>query len=179
MKIVYQTTHDGLFVSEVVADESPLEPGVYLIPAGCVETAPPVAPDGFFVRWVDDKWVVEAHPDPEPEPEPPTDQEILDQARALAKLTRPELAFQMGKLGFLPLLEDRKAFSRGEIPQTLENLVNTVVSANNLDEEEEEHLLLVMSGGTEFPRVDPFWDMAVSAGIVTETQLDQAFGIET
>lgn len=31
------------------ADESPLEPGVYLIPAGCVATEPPTT-------WGEDKW---------------------------------------------------------------------------------------------------------------------------
>ena len=38
---VYQTNYSGLFVGESLADESPLEPGVFAIPAGCVETAPP------------------------------------------------------------------------------------------------------------------------------------------
>ncbi|MDN4021508.1 phage tail protein [Acinetobacter pittii] len=46
---VYQTNYSGLFVGETVADESPLEPGVFAIPAGCVETAPPE-------EWPEDKW---------------------------------------------------------------------------------------------------------------------------
>ena len=48
-KIVYQTNYSGLFVGETLADESPLEPGVFAIPAGCVETAPPES-------WQEDQW---------------------------------------------------------------------------------------------------------------------------
>ena len=48
-KTVYQTNYSGLFVTETIADESPLEPGIFLIPAGCVETAPPE-------EWADDQW---------------------------------------------------------------------------------------------------------------------------
>ena len=46
---VYQTNYSGLFVGETLADESPLEPGVFAIPAGCVETAPPES-------WQEDQW---------------------------------------------------------------------------------------------------------------------------
>lgn len=48
-KIVYQTNYSGLFVAETVADESPLEPGVFAIPAGCVEMAPPA-------EWSENQW---------------------------------------------------------------------------------------------------------------------------
>jgi len=112
-----------------------------------------------------------------PPPPDPTPEETLANARKLATLTRPELAFQMGLLGFLPNRDDRRAFARGEIPTTLEALIDTLATANALDEETKERLLLGMAGWTEFPRVDPFWGMAVAAGIVTEEQLDQAFGV--
>lgn len=45
----YQTDRAGLFLCETMADESPLEPGVFLIPAGAVEQPPPS-------EWPDDKW---------------------------------------------------------------------------------------------------------------------------
>lgn len=45
----FQLNRAGLFVCEVEADESPLEPGVFLMPAGCTTTPPPGA-------WGDDKW---------------------------------------------------------------------------------------------------------------------------
>ena len=56
-KKVYQTNYSGLFVGETLADESPLEPDVFLIPAGCVETAPPENwPEDQWPRWNGFKW---------------------------------------------------------------------------------------------------------------------------
>lgn len=40
-KTVYQTNPQGLYLGTIEAEESPLEPEVFLIPAGCVETPPP------------------------------------------------------------------------------------------------------------------------------------------
>ena len=56
-KTVYQTNYSGLFVGETIADESPLEPDVFLIPAGCVELAPPEKiPEDQWPRWNGFKW---------------------------------------------------------------------------------------------------------------------------
>ena len=70
MKIVSQLDADGYFVGLTAADESPLEPGVFLIPGGAVDVEPPVVPDGHRARW-SNGWAFEAIPQPEPEPEPP------------------------------------------------------------------------------------------------------------
>lgn len=40
-KIVYLYNQAGLFVCESIADESPLEPGVFLIPGNSTEIPPP------------------------------------------------------------------------------------------------------------------------------------------
>ncbi len=56
-KTVYQTNYSGLFVGETLADESPLEPETFLIPAGCVELAPPEEiPEDQWPRWNGFKW---------------------------------------------------------------------------------------------------------------------------
>ncbi|KAB2524850.1 hypothetical protein BJN42_26665 [Pseudomonas koreensis] len=55
-KIVYQTDHLGLYVGETEADESPLEPGVFLIPGGCVEVPPPQAPEFKRAYWTGSAW---------------------------------------------------------------------------------------------------------------------------
>lgn len=56
-KTVYQTNYSGLFVGETIADESPLEPGVYPLPAGCVELAPPESwPEDQWPRWNGNGW---------------------------------------------------------------------------------------------------------------------------
>lgn len=61
-KIVYQTNEQHLLVGTTLADESPLEPGVWLIPGGCVELAPPAATPGMRVRWQQTQWALEPIP---------------------------------------------------------------------------------------------------------------------
>ncbi|MBS1180448.1 MAG: hypothetical protein H6Q99_328 [Proteobacteria bacterium] len=58
MKTVYQTDAAGVFVGETVAHESPLEPGVVLIPAGCVESPPPAAAAGHAAMWSGSAWAL-------------------------------------------------------------------------------------------------------------------------
>ncbi|WP_060494807.1 hypothetical protein [Pseudomonas sp. GTC 16482] len=55
-KIVYQIDRHGLYVGQAIADESPLEPGVWLIPAGCVTVAPPKALPGKDCQWDGQQW---------------------------------------------------------------------------------------------------------------------------
>lgn len=55
-KIVYQTNAQGLYVGQTVADRSPLEPDVWLIPGGCVEQAPPERPEHKAAHWNGQSW---------------------------------------------------------------------------------------------------------------------------
>lgn len=56
-KTVYQTNHLGLYVGPALADESPLEPGVFMIPAGCVEQPPPSdIPEFKAAHWNGEAW---------------------------------------------------------------------------------------------------------------------------
>ncbi len=69
---VYQTDLNGVFVGTTTADQDPLDSTNWLIPAGCVETAPPTIADSQLAKWSGTEWVVEDIPvvesDPEPEP---------------------------------------------------------------------------------------------------------------
>ena len=57
-KTVFQTDRLGLFTGTAEAEESPLEPGVFLIPGGCVEVAPPKIPANKGACWSNGKWVL-------------------------------------------------------------------------------------------------------------------------
>lgn len=58
-KTVYQIDTSGLFLGETVADESPREPGVWLMPAGTIDTAPPAdVPEGKRARWNGSAWTL-------------------------------------------------------------------------------------------------------------------------
>lgn len=63
-KLVYQTNHERILVGTCYADESPLEPGVWMIPGGCVDLAPPGIPAGKLCRWDSGAWVLEDIPAP-------------------------------------------------------------------------------------------------------------------
>lgn len=70
-KIVSQMDEGGYFVCAVSADESPLEPGVFLIPGGAIDILPPkeIKVDKRY-RIDKDGWLEEDIPKPEPKPEP-------------------------------------------------------------------------------------------------------------
>ena len=51
-KPVCQLDADGLYLHPTLADPDPLQPGCYLLPAGCIDTRPPEARAGFAARWL-------------------------------------------------------------------------------------------------------------------------------
>jgi hypothetical protein len=69
MKQVIQLDTAGYFFGFTTADESPLEPGVFLLPANAVDAPVPAVPEGQRAKW-DGAWVLEDIPQPPPEPEP-------------------------------------------------------------------------------------------------------------
>jgi hypothetical protein len=67
-KTVSQLDVAGYFVGPAEADESPLEPGVFLLPAGAVDAPPPSVPEGFRAKWENNIFVLEQVIPPEPPP---------------------------------------------------------------------------------------------------------------
>lgn len=64
-KPAYQYDFAGLYAGETVADESPLEPGVYHIPARCTLTPPPPDfPADKWPRWNGAAWDLVTRPTP-------------------------------------------------------------------------------------------------------------------
>jgi hypothetical protein len=81
-KQVSQLDTGGYFVCLTVADESPLEPGVFLMPAGTVDAPPPEIPEGQRAKWADG-WVFEDIPQPDTAPEAPATILTYAQKRAV------------------------------------------------------------------------------------------------
>jgi hypothetical protein len=69
MNIFHYHPETGVYLGQGLADESPLEPGVWLIPAHATGTQPPVAGESEQAIWANGAWAVEPIPAPEPEPE--------------------------------------------------------------------------------------------------------------
>lgn len=62
-KTVYLVDTAGLLIGTTQADESPLQPGRWLLPAGAVEAPPPAAvPLGTCPRWNGSGWTLASTP---------------------------------------------------------------------------------------------------------------------
>ena len=73
-KPVFQYDLAGMYVGQTEADESPLEPGVFLIPARCVEVAPPEFTGDQWPRWNGAKWeLITVSPANDNQPDSPVD----------------------------------------------------------------------------------------------------------
>lgn len=55
-KVYSYSPYTGEYTGETLADMSPLEPGVYHIPANATEIEPPAKVDGKIRVFVDGKW---------------------------------------------------------------------------------------------------------------------------
>lgn len=67
----FQFDNAGLYLGETVADESPLEPGVYLLPARATLVAPPASvPQDKWPRWNGVEWTLANKPKPPTEDDP-------------------------------------------------------------------------------------------------------------
>lgn len=70
-KTAYQTDAAGHYKGETLADESPLEPGVWHMPAGAVAKAPPKTwPDDKWPRWTGKRWELIQKPVPASQNDP-------------------------------------------------------------------------------------------------------------
>lgn len=73
-KKVFQYDVAGMFVGITEADESPLEPGVFLIPAQCVTIEPPEFSGDQWPRWNGAKWeLITVSPANDNQPASPVD----------------------------------------------------------------------------------------------------------
>lgn len=70
MKIYNYNPETKEYVGDSIADESPLEPGVFLIPANATQVAPLQRQEGKTVHYQLGEWIYRDIPKVEPEPEP-------------------------------------------------------------------------------------------------------------
>lgn len=74
----------GAYLGSEDADESPLEPGVFLLPAYSTAIAPPAEQAGFIRTWNGTAWAQVQIPSiPEPEPYVPTESDVRVQRNGL------------------------------------------------------------------------------------------------
>lgn len=149
------------YLGSSLADESPLEPGVYLIPAYATEIEPPEHRQGFYRRFVDGAWgyspVEDPAAEPTPEPEPYVPPSISDRQ-----------FFQvLAKRGLITKEEARAAVRTGTLPQIFEVFVEL------MPEEEQFDTLMLLEGATEFRRDHPIVDSFAIGFGMTPKDIDQ------
>jgi hypothetical protein len=141
-KTVYQTSPDGWYLGLAIAFESPLEPGVFHIPAGCVEERPPGAPAGHWPKWTDAGWTIEALPPPEETPEPlPPGMPTISDRQFFQGLAESEV---------ISWAEAEAAVGPGTIPTELLGYLNEIP-----DENDRRRARMKVIGATTFRFDDP------------------------
>lgn len=122
-KVVYQTDPDGYYTGETLADESPLEKGVWLIPAGAVETKPPSVESGKIPRWNGRVWEVVLKPSA-PEPDQDVDENVITFRQFILR------AYDLG--WFKSAQEAEDLATRNSIPQLLTNALDQLSDTEKL-----------------------------------------------
>lgn len=152
---IFNYDEDGFFVCESRAEESPLEPGVFLIPRNATTSAPPaIAEDGKVARYVERTWqLVDAQSPESVEPLPElTNEEKLALWRQGAKISRFQARATLLQAGLLDEVEAHMA-----LPDT------------------DQFTKLAWSDAIEFRRQSPLVEAMKPILNLTDEQLDDLF----
>lgn len=146
---VYQTNFSGVFMGTVLADPDPMDEGNWLIPGGCVTTAPPDIPSGHMAVWDGAAWGIVPTPAGLPDPAP-TLPPTPDQIRAAASLTKIEFCKALFRHQILS--EDSVIeTARGKFPPEFEPLIASMPLPDRLDAK------LAWIGATHVGRTSPLF----------------------
>ena len=118
-KQVCQLDENGYFVGLTVADESPLEPDVFLFPRNTLEVTPPILPEGKRAKW-EGEWVFDdIPPDEPPSPEPPPVVIPYDESRRGAYILEADPLFFKAQRGEATMQEwkDKVAEIKARFPK--------------------------------------------------------------
>lgn len=85
-KVVYSFDSAGFYTGPTLAQESPLEPGVWLFPSSTTEDAPPEFDPSRIARWDGSRWnLEEVQPQELPPQDPPHPVELSEDLKSLIR----------------------------------------------------------------------------------------------
>lgn len=165
-KTVYQLDPSGVFTGEVACRQDPLDQDRWLVPAGCIEVAPPEIGEGQAARWTGSAWdVVPDHRGETwwtAEGAPVKIAAVGDPAQVSLQPDEPELPeppppaisdrqfFQgLANRGIITKAEALAAVRTGDIPAALQALVDGLAEGMQFDAS------MKISGATTFDISDP------------------------
>ena len=108
-KLISQLDFNGYFIGPVMADESPLEPGVYHIPFGAVDATPPCVPAGKRAKFSENHFILEDAP--AIQEQPPTAAAPLTKEQQEAFVTKG-----LGSIVFTPAEQRAFAYAKESDP---------------------------------------------------------------
>jgi len=134
MKIFHYHPETGVFLGEGLADPSPLEPDVWLIPAHATNATPPVISDGEYLVWSNGGWQLQSIPEPEPELEPPEPEPPAPELPYVPySITRRQCAKELRARGLITGPEMVAMTRTGEPPAMVEAILTALPEAEVWD----------------------------------------------
>jgi hypothetical protein len=160
MQVYNYHPETNVLIGSSAADESPLEKGVFLVPAHATEIAPPEQQEGFVLRFVSGAWGYSPVEEPE---QPPTEEPV---PYVPPEISDRQFFHTLALDGLITEAEALTAVKTGDAPAAFEALIAS------LPESERFSARMLLEGATVFRRDHPLTNAFGTMYGMTSEQID-------